>query len=942
MSVEGPRWRPRSAASGLTEHEPTGEGAETVKSAGTIEVHVIAHTHWDREWYLTREQYRARLVDLIDRVLDRMAAEPAFAFFHLDGQTIVLEDYLEVRPEREGELRALVRDGRLLVGPWYVMPDMFLVSGEALVRNLALGLRVAEDFGAAMRVGYMPDPFGHVAQMPQVLAGFGLDGAILWRGFGGTEAEYAWEAPDGTRALLLHLPREGYCNGLRLPLLPPDRLGTEARAIVDREAARSTCGQVLLMVGVDHVEPHPALLRVVEVLNGTPGVRARLSTLPAYVAAVRAAGAVEGHRLEVVRGELRGGQDYAHLLPGVLSARTYLKQANARVQRELEWWAEPLSVFAFLAGAPADRGLLRYAWKTLLQNHPHDSICGCSIDEVHEENVARFARARQAAEIASARGARALAGRLPPAPPGAIRAVAVNTDIRPWSGVLEATIDVPLEPAGPGDQPEPALFDEPLDWFGPDARVQAVTGPGGEPLAFQVLDEADVVVQRMSRYLPPVTVRTRRTKLAIEAGEIPPSGYAAVDVHVGTAAPVESAGPSPSGSVVAAGQILENDLLRVEVREDGTVDVTDKRSGAVYRRAFALEDGGDVGDEYNYAPPAADRRVTSDEARDVRVRAVERGPLRAALRMELALPVPRSAAADRRGRMANLVELAVVLDLRLRAGSPVVEAVVCVDNRARDHRLRLLLPTGAAAAASHRADTAFALVERTATEPPSGPLVEAPVGTAPMQSFVDAGDGAVGAVVITDGLPEYEVVSGEAGAVIAVTLVRAVGALSRGDLSTRRGHAGPGLATPGAQCPGTHEFRVAFMPRSAPPPPRALYAAARAVLAPPRVFAPGGGTGDLPASASFLRVAAGPEADAIASACKLAETGDEVVLRLFNAGDRPAAIAIESSLPILAACRADLAEHRREPCAAPDGRVEIVLGPHRIETLRLEIGSRRP
>src|SRR5262249_34379250 len=141
---------------------------------------VVAHTHWDREWYLTREQYRLRLVGLIDGVLDLMQRDPRFRFFHLDGQTIVLEDYLEVRPDRAEELRARIGEGRLLVGPWYVMPDMHLVSGEALVRNLALGHRIAESFGGVMRAGYMPDPFGHVAQMPQILRGFGLSDAILW------------------------------------------------------------------------------------------------------------------------------------------------------------------------------------------------------------------------------------------------------------------------------------------------------------------------------------------------------------------------------------------------------------------------------------------------------------------------------------------------------------------------------------------------------------------------------------------------------------------------------------------------------------------------------------------------------------------------------------------------------------------------------------------
>ena len=205
----------------------------------TTTVHVISHTHWDREWYLTFEQYRTRLVDLVDGVLDRMERDPRFTFFHLDGQSIVIEDYLEIRPERERELRKRVEEGRLLVGPWFVMPDMFLVSGESLVRNLTRGIRTAEKFGRTMRVGYIPDPFGHISQMPQLLTGMGLDGAILWRGFGGLKAEYLWRSPDGSEVVLSHLPPDGYCNGLRLPLVTGEEFREETQHVLDYERQRS-------------------------------------------------------------------------------------------------------------------------------------------------------------------------------------------------------------------------------------------------------------------------------------------------------------------------------------------------------------------------------------------------------------------------------------------------------------------------------------------------------------------------------------------------------------------------------------------------------------------------------------------------------------------------------------------------------------------------------
>ena len=250
-----------------------------------IDVHLISHTHWDREWYLTREQFRLRLVDLVDRVLDMLAGDGGYACFHLDGQTIVLEDYLELHPERADEIRALIRSGRLLVGPWYVMPDEFLVSGESLVRNLALGHRIAREHGGSMPVGYLPDLFGHVGQMPQLLRQFGLDNAILWRGFGGPQAEYWWEAPDGSRVLMMHLPGEGYCNATRIALVP-DQMVARTEAVIEREQARSKYGVVLLMNGVDHIEPQDTIPALVSALQERSH-RIRHSTLPAYVDAVR-------------------------------------------------------------------------------------------------------------------------------------------------------------------------------------------------------------------------------------------------------------------------------------------------------------------------------------------------------------------------------------------------------------------------------------------------------------------------------------------------------------------------------------------------------------------------------------------------------------------------------------------------------------------------------
>jgi len=894
----------------------------------TSEVHVVSHTHWDREWYLTFEEYRLRLVDLVDRVLERMDADARFRHFHLDGQTIVLEDYLEVRPEQESRVRARIAEGRLLVGPWYVMPDMHLVSGEALVRNLTLGHRIAESFGGVMKAGYTPDPFGHVAQMPQILRGFGLADAILWRGFGGERAEYRWEGLDGSSVLLLHLPREGYCNAMRLPLLSAADRERAARELIEREAARSAGGAVLLMAGVDHVEPHPALLDMIDALKAG-GATIRLSTLPEYAAA--AAKSVAGRDLETIRGELRGGEDYAPLLPGVLSARSYLKQANARVQNLLERQAEPAAAFAWRLGQRHPTGELRYAWRTLLQNHPHDSICGCSVDAVHSENETRFARAQQAAAGVEDRALEYLANAVAPAPDGAARAVIVNGDAHAFAGVLEAAVEIPFALDEVGRSFDAAGFERPLALFPKDYSVRQMTNAQGEPLPFQVLGEEEVLVHYMSRYEPPLGVRARRLHLAFPAS-LPAASLQILDLHLGAGA---TRSISPMARVRVGADSIENEHLKVRVRPDGTLSVRDKRTRRELENVLDLQDSSDVGDEYNYDPPQDDLLIASRHSEDVVVHVEQSGPLVGVLRVEgvlpsAGMPPAEDAAADE--EEPEDPELPFTIRVSLAAGSSRVEIDLGVTNLAENHRLRVLFPTGAEQVQTSRADAAFGVVTRPARRAvPADWRVEVPVSSAPLQSFVDAGDATSGMSVFSEGLMEYEVTAG-ARPQIALTLLRAVGRLSGDDLGTRRGHAGPGMATPGAQCLGEAVFRFAFAPRGAPPSEADLYKEARAFLAPPRLFGPAGREGRVASQHSFLDIVSEPPGAAVLSALKRADDRDSLIVRVFNSGDDPARVTLGG---LREAHRTDLREQRGEPLAVDGGRATLALGPRRIETLEL-------
>jgi mannosylglycerate hydrolase len=942
-----------------------------------LTIHVVSHTHWDREWYLTHEQFRLRLVALVDRLLDLLDEQPSYKHFHLDGQTIVLEDYLEIRPEQEPRLRRAIASGRVLVGPWYVMPDEFLVSGESIVRNLARGHEISRRFGTPMPVGYLPDLFGHVGQMPQIWRGFGLDNTILWRGFGGRKAEYWWEAPDGSRVLMMHLPPEGYCNATRVVFDPAAMMARAARA-VDYERERTAVGQALLMNGVDHVEPQVEIPDLVEKLSAVPGQHARHSTLPDYVDAVRTAVTSSSVPLERVAGELRGGEDYANLLPGVLSARVYLKQQNARVQTLLESYAEPLAVFAASRGARYPSGELRHAWKTLLQNHPHDSICGCSIDAVHDENMTRFARARQVAESLVDAALTAIADSVAPASGDGLRVLAVNSNASARAQVIEAAIDLPAS-AEPWRTIDPQVFDRPVRLWPRDVGINSITAVDRGEVPFQVLGEEDVIVHEMSRFETPWALHVRRVHVAWWA-EIPPCGYAAFDARLkpsryedgdgsAKATPYESVddpsvrrAPLQRCRVEATDRSAENEDLRMTINDDGTLDVVMKATGATFSRVGLFEDVGDVGDEYNYCPPAVDRRVTNADGRVVSIRRLYAGPLRATFRIDLELSLPSSAAADRRERESHTRPVPVAVDATLDAGSPRVGFVVSVENTVRDHRLRMLFPTGANHIETARADTAFDVIARPARrEVPETIRNEAPVSSAPMMSFVDAGDARVGAMVIAQGLMEYEVVpDGRSGSytlggtadrgsdtrtiaadagpdqpAIAVTLIRAVGDLSRDDLATRpSGHAGPPVKTPGAQCLGAHRFDLAFEPRTAPPDAGHLLASARVLTIPPRVVAVRKPSNGSSAAHSFVRIER-QGGDVTLSALKRADDRNSVIVRLFNPGDRDGEVAVRPDFDVREAFAVNLLEERQQPLTVTAEGVRLTLNPRQIQTIEL-------
>src|SRR5438552_4532561 len=343
--------------------------------------HLIPHTHWDREWYLPRAAFQARLVPALDDVLERLTADPGYRSFLLDGQTVLVAYYLRARPDREPELKTLVKTGRLQVGPWYVLADELIPSGEALVRNLLLGAADAEQLGGRLDVLYSPDAFGHPAVWPTLAREFGIRGGVVWRGLGGEPGQerdlYRWRGPDGRDILLWHLPPAGYEIGAVLPA-SADRLAAAWAAIRPGLVERATAKHIPVFIGADHHAAHPAVSRLRDLLAELePRSAFRVSRLDEFLQLVG-----EGVNPTPLQGELRWSYGYTWTLQGVHGTRAPLKRHAGATELCFERVAEPLAALARPAGGRDRRPLLELAWRTLVRCQFHDAIAGCTSDDV--------------------------------------------------------------------------------------------------------------------------------------------------------------------------------------------------------------------------------------------------------------------------------------------------------------------------------------------------------------------------------------------------------------------------------------------------------------------------------------------------------------------------------------------------------------------------------
>lgn len=707
-----------------------------------MKYYVISHTHWDREWYMPFEQFRARLVKLIDKLIVILEKEPDY-IFHLDAQTIVLEDYIEIRPHKRQILERYIRSGNLIIGPWYLQNDFYLTSGEATVRNLMIGSDIAQGFGKCADVGYAPDQFGNVGQLPQVLNNFGIDSFVFARGYSFYDKdnarirmpnEFRWVGEDGSSCLAVYMSG-WYNNAQRFPA-EQEKVKVLLKRNDEMFCKLNELPFGLMMNGVDHLEAQDDLIEILEETAEHEGIDIAQTSMESYISDIKKYISDNNITLSEYSGALNHGNDY-EMLKGCYSSRVYLKQHNVYAQDSLEHRLEPMCAVLESWGLKGvyDEDYMNYLWKCLLKNHPHDSICGCSRDEVHADMENRYTRLRILTDYLIEQTMRTAHYHMGVSDDLSHYAVTVfNGTESTYSGVVEKEFTFVEED---------------------NIRNFEIRDSNNRLVDFEILDcykkEKDV----FSGLNLPGVVRTDAYRVKILVEGITPLAYAQYTV-------IPKSGIAPIADYQLCDRI-ENEFYVISADKDG-VTIHDKRSELTYTNAILISDKGDRGDSYVFEP--ADE---SDIMFQPEIISVKKCGMDSKLTVKFGADLPVSYNYDRLERSAELVRTEVVVEVSLSKNSGTIGLSYELENKSKQHRLRLMVK--APVAGEFFADAAFEVFNYRDNNYHSFTKSK----TVCAATFASVSGNKGGAAVYLTGQHEVERLDGY----IAITLLRATGVIAR-------------------------------------------------------------------------------------------------------------------------------------------------------------------
>lgn len=743
-------------------------------------VHVIPHSHWDREWYFNTSRSKVYLMKDLKDVLDTLESNQDFQYFMLDAQGSLLDDYIKWIPEDAERIKKLVQDRRLIIGPWYTQTDQLVISAESIVRNMYYGMKRCEDFGGYMNVGYVPDSFGQSGNMPQIYREFGIEDTLFWRGVSDDMVEHTdfnWRGDDGSVVFTTQIPFGYYIGGN----IPEDAEQSEnfwQKECFEKAGKRSATRHIYFPNGFDQAPIRKNLPDIIKQRNEKdPNNEYVISCVEDYIKDVKS----EHPELEEVAGELVIAK-HMRIHKSIFSSRSDLKVLNTQVQNYVTNVLEPLLTLSYQLGNDYPHGPVADIWKLLFENAAHDSIGSCISDNANEDVYVRY---KQAKDIA-------------------LNLVELHS--RLIATKIKSTKDVTLTLLNtlPQTRNDVVVFETylPSDCF-------TLRDENNELVDYTIIEKQDLTQYVLSQtiQLNPskkifIPNKVYRALIAIDAKNVPALGY----VQYGFDLTEENEQELQSLSC------LENEYYKITINQNGSLDIFDKAANYTYTNQAVLVENGDDGDSFNYSPPRQDLEVFSTESEFQYT--INGSSLYQQAKINYTMVIP--ADLEKRAQKEVDVNLPVTLEVGLRKGSKTIDFNVIVDNKGLSHRLCVLFDSHLVTKFNY-ADQQFGSIKRPNVYEKEMELYlkglgnqkevdmskviqlanwandqstwqEPPISIEPTQSYVSLTDGTRGIAVIPQGVREYEVI-GENGNTIRLTLFRTYGFMGKENLVYRPGRA---------------------------------------------------------------------------------------------------------------------------------------------------------
>jgi len=915
-------------------------------------LHVISNTHWDREWVYPFQETRLLLLQFMDDLLHLLDRDSKFHSFLLDAQTIAIEDYLDLRPEKEEQVKKHIKSGRLIIGPWYSLPEEYIVNGESLIRNLLVGHRLAKKWGKVSKIGYTPFSYGQTSQMPQIYNGFDIDTIIFYRGINTPRSEFIMEAPDGSRvtgcrfgilsrfsyyfyiyrmvrygmgrdewwydwtrgALPFRLCNEYHPHEHYYPLNPVDKqfntdvLPRQLKKLIADESQHFSTNHIACMQGFDCSSPDPQERELIE--SSRPIVEKMGHQI--------CHDSLENFMIEmtkelkdpyVIKGESRNPGatgKWTHLMGDVISSRTRIKRKNAQTETLLQRWAEPFSLLGWLVGGEYMRSAIDLAWRYLLQNHPHDTICGAGIDQMEKDMMYRFDQAIIISHGVMRRGMAAIQKRIDTSTIDINESVITIFNPSPYhrSEVITLYID---------------LHDK-CGYHGfsiRDARGKMLSYVETKRGYFGTLvrNLQDISLQ----------LRSERIKIHLAVENIPALGYKTY--HIKREEYEHKKLPLEEGKIKKT-PFMENEFLRVIINPDGSLNILDKKTGHEFKNQHYFEDSGECGHAWIHMAPQRDEIITT-LGKEAIVEHMETSQLLTRYRIKHVMHIPDGLEGEegRYRRSKSYTKVPVESTLTLRQGQCWLEIITEIDNLVEQHRLCACYPTGLKATVS-AAEAAFDVIERPIKRTPDSLYYNRPNPQYPMHRFVDICDASVGFAILNEGIREYEAVD-DPQRTLCITLLRCFAAMQSPVIDQWDVYPWMKLA----QSPGKHKWRYAIMPHEGNWQQGNLYREVENFTLPLEAAQVGRGAGDLPQELSFIEIL--PQ-EIVLSALKKCEHRDTLLLRVFNPSVKKIEATIKFYPIIKTAWLTNLNEERRKKLPFHRNQISVKFGPKKIVTCEVE------